>query len=370
MTGETVEVRRESSRLAILWAILRKDATLFARDWLFIFLTFLSVATFVTLYFLLPADVDQTLSIAVRGRSLEPAFRQLAEVEGEQALGISFYDDTDALRNAVASGETEIGIDFPDEFIATIQAGRPVTVTVFSRPSLPPEFSQAVSTMVREITLALSGNSLPVTEPAEESVIVGPSVGPIPLRDQLKPLYAFIILIMEALALGSLIASEIQQRTATAILVTPASITDLLVSKTVLGTLIAFSEAMLVMIIIRGLGPTPLIVVGAVFLGAILVTGVAMIAGSAGKDLVGTMLLGMMFLIPLAVPAFSVLFPGSPAAWVTYLPTYGLVNAIVQSVIYGAGWAQVGGDLLALTGWCVVFLLVGALTLRRRVRAA
>ena len=361
---------RRISRARILGAILRKDVTLFARDWLFLGLTVFSMAVFIGLYFILPAEVDQTISLAVRGQQLEPAFQQLAGEQAEgQALGISFYATTGDLRESVEAGRSEVGIDFPDGFIRSVRAGEPVTVTLYTRANLPRQVNRAVSTMVREIALALAGDQLPVVEPDEQSVIVGPRIGPVPLRDQLKPLYAFMILIMEALSLGTLIASEIQQRTATAILVTPASTSDLLISKAVLGTIIAFSEAVLVMVVIRGLGPEPLIVIFAVFLGAVLVTGIAMIAGSAGKDLVGTMLLGMLFLVPLAVPAFSVLFPGSPAAWVTWIPTYGLVSAVRSASLFHAGWAEVGADLLSLGAWGIAILVVGALILKGRVHS-
>ena len=106
----------------------------------------------------------------------------------------------------------------------------------------------------------------------------------------------------------------------------------------------------------------------AIFLGAIMVTGVAMIAGSAGKDLVATMLLGMVFLIPLTIPAFAVLIPGTAAAWVRVLPSYGLVQAVVGTSFYGYGWAEAARYLLPLAVWCVVFAVAGVLVLRRRVR--
>ena len=97
-------------------------------------------------------------------------------------------------------------------------------------------------------------------------------------------------------------------------------------------------------------------------------TGVAMIAGSAGKDLVGTMLLGMIFLIPLTIPAFAVLIPGTAASWVRALPSYGLVQAVVGTSFYGYGWGEAARYLLTLAAWCVVFAAAGILVLRRRVK--
>jgi ABC-2 type transport system permease protein len=241
-------------------------------------------------------------------------------------------------------------------------------VTVFARPTFPGEYRTAVSTMVREIAFAVAGYELPVTEPAEETVVLGPSMGPMPLRDTMRPLYAFMVLIMEAIAISVLISSEVQQGTMTALLATPAGITDVLASKGLLGTAIAFSESALVLLLIRGLGASPGIVLVALLLGAVLVTGIAMIAGSAGKDLVGTMMIGMLMLIPLAVPAFAVLIPGSVAVWVQALPSYGLVKTVTDTSMGGAGWTDALPWLGVLAAWCVASGAIGVAVLRRRVR--
>lgn len=356
------------SRLGVIAAILRKDIYLMSRDVVFVFLTLLAVATFVILYWVLPDNVDETISMGIRGEGVKTALNALAG-ESEEAMNIAWYDDTEALANAVEDRDVEIGIDFPDGFAADVASGKEVTVTVYARPNLPSEFTFAMSSMVREMAYALAGFQLPVTEPNEEMVILGAdSAGQQrPVRDQMRPLYAFMVLVMEAIALGSLIASEIQNKTVVALVVTPARLSDILGAKWIVGTLVAFSEAILIMLLIRGLGPSPGIVIAALALGAILVTGVAMIAGSAGKDLVGTMLLGIVFLIPLAIPAFSVLFPGTPAPWVRALPTYGLVRVIVDSSFHGAGWAESARHLAVLGAWCIVFDVAGVVVLGRRV---
>ena len=271
------------------------------------------------------------------------------------------------MRRTVASGELDVGIDFSDDLLAAVAAGERVTVTVFARSTLPQEYRAAVSTMVREVAFAIAGYELPVTEPDEQTVLVGRSTSAIPIRDRMRPLYAFMVLIMEAIALATLISSEVQQKTMTALLSTPARVSDVLLSKGGLGTLFAFGEAALVLLLVRGYGSAPEIVLVALLLGAILVTGVAMIAGSAGKDLISTMLLGMLILIPLTVPAIAVLFPGSSAVWMRLIPSYGLVTAVLDASVYGAGWPEVLPNLATLAGWCVVSAVVGVFVLGRRV---
>ena len=367
MTGRSPTAR--TSRLGVLATIFRKDLLLFGRDWLFLALTIASVAIFVALYYVLPAEVEPAFRLGVRGTQLRTAIEELAGAEDE-GVPIEFFERADALRAAVEAGDLDVGIDLPDGFAADVRSGEAVTVTVFARPTLPPEYSGAVSTMVREIAFAIAGYELPVVEPAEERVVLGPDSGPVPLRDRMRPLYAFMVLIMEAVALGTLISSEVQQRTLVAMLATPARVSDVILSKGALGTLIAFTEAAVVLLLVRGFGPSPGLVLLALFLGAVLVTGVAMIAGSAGKDLMGTMLNGMVILLPLAVPAFAVLFPGTPGFWVMVLPSYGLVRAILDTSVNGLGWAESLPELGMLAAWCVAIAGLGIVVLRRRMGVA
>ena len=355
------------SRAHSVITIFRKDLQLFTRDFLFIFMTVLSVVTFVTLYWVLPRNVDETISLGIRGEGLEQTFTLLAG-EQEEGMALSWFDTGESLRTAVEEKEVEIGIDFPDGFVSDIAKGSQVQVTVYVRPNLPVEVTGAMSTMVKEIAYAVAGYQLPIIEPSEQTVVLGIDRAgeQIPFRDRMKPLYAFMVLIMEAIALGTLISSEIQERTLTALLSSPARVGDIISAKILLGTLIAFSEAMIITFLIQGFGAAPGVVILALFLGALLVTGVAMIAGSAGKDLMATMLIGLLMLIPMAIPSFSVLFPGSPATWIQWLPSYGIVKAIVGSSMEGAGWSESAQYLWILAGWCVVSAAAGVLVLRRR----
>jgi ABC-2 type transport system permease protein len=350
-------------------AILRKDVYLLFREFIFVFMTVLSLVFFVGMYWLLPKNVDETISLGITGAGIENALSALAG-EADEGIDVSWYGDTAGLENAVSEKEIEIGLSFPDDFIMRIRSGDQVSVRVLSRANMPSEITGAMSSLVRELSYGIAGYPLPVSQPAEETVILGIDRAgeQLSIRDRLKPLYAFLLLIVEAIALGALIASEIQHRTVTAVLATPARLGDMLAAKGIIGTLLAFSESALVLLLIRGFGPSPGIVLVAIFLGAIMVTGVAMISGAAGKDFVSTMLLGMVFLIPLCIPAFTVLLPGAAAPWVRALPSYGLVQAIVGTSFYGYGWADAGRYLATLAAWCVVFAAVGILILQRRVK--
>ena len=172
---------------------------------------------------------------------------------------------------------------------------------------------------------------------------------------------------VEMMALATLVATEIQQRTVSAILVTPTSVNDFLAAKAILGTLLAFSQAVLLLALLGSFGSNTLVILVSVFMGAILVTGFGLWAGSAGRDFISIIFWSMLFLIPLIIPSFAVLFPGTAAPWIQALPSWGLVEAIVGATAYGEGFSELATPLVALAGWCVVTFAAGTFVLKRRV---
>lgn len=363
----------KSARLTAFVAILRKDLVLLSRDTIFLVLTVAAITIFVVLYYVLPAEVDEGFVLGAHGPGIEDTLTKLAfddagsDPENPDEAPVRFYGTAVALQSAVEAGEVEMGIDFPPDLVTSIELGQAVDVTVYSRPSLPPEYAATVSTIVREVVYAIAGHPLPVSEPEEETVILGPEQGPLPFREQLRSLYAFLVLVMESIALSALIASEVQNRTMTALLSTPARVGDVLASKGLLGASVAFSEAALVLLLVRGFGARPVPVLVALALGSMLVTGLAMIAGSAGKDLLGTMQIGLFLLVPLIIPAFAVIVPGTVAPWIRVLPSYGLVQIVIDASRYGAPWSVLLPNMAVLGSWSMFVALIGYFTLRRRV---
>ena len=178
---------------------------------------------------------------------------------------------------------------------------------------------------------------------------------------------AFFVLMVEAFALASLIAGEVQAKTVTALLVTPARTGDVLAAKTILGTLLAFIQAALLLLAVKALDGDVVLLLLIVLLGALMVAGIGMITGSAGKDFMGTLLYGMVFMVLLALPAFAVLFPGTASPWIKILPSYGIVEGIVGATIYGKGWVESAPYMALIAAWDMIILGSGLLILKKKV---
>jgi ABC-2 type transport system permease protein len=362
------------ARLGIVRAILAKDLREFTRDRFYVLVSILGLVFYVAVFWVLPGTVDETVGLGVHlegGGSPLTGLGLAVASEQVEGLEIIAFDSGEALTAAVETRDQGVvaGLDFPAGFLQDVAAGTPVSVRVLLPGDAPEELRPALAGLVRELSYAVAGEAPPVTPPALQDVVVGQDRAgqQVPLRERMRPLLLFFVLLVEMFALAALVAAEIHERTITAVLVTPARVSDVLLAKATLGTLMAFSQGLLLLLVTGSAARGFLLLATALLLGAILVTGVGLIAGSSGRDFVGIVFWSVLFMIPLAIPAFSTLFPGAAAAWVQALPTYGLVQVLLGVTAYGEGWAASLPDLATLLAWCIVVFGVGVAVLGRRV---
>ena len=365
-----------TSRASIVWAIVLKDLREFSRDKFFVYMTVAGLAAYVALFWVLPNTVSETIRVAVHQTGMDAAL-SAAQGADEQGMEFVLFGSLEEFETALGLGDEEpaerfdIGLQFPGDFLQSLADGEKTTVRVFVDGAVPPEIRDAMASLVREIAYSLTGNPLPVTQLAQDLIILGEdrSGAQVSFREKMRPLFAFMVLVVETLTLGSLVAVEIRTRTVTAVVVTRARISDFLLAKSVLGVLFTFTQAVLLMLLIRSFGNGPLILAVALLLGAVLATGVGLVAGASGKDFMGLTFYSVMFLIPLMIPAFGALYPGSASGWVKVLPSYGLVQTIVGVATYGEGWREVLPDLGMLLAWCVALFATGFFILKRKVES-
>ena len=350
-------------------AIMGKDLREFARNRFFVFITLMVLVAYVVVFWFLPDSVDETVRIGISNSVLSTDVGGVTE-SGTAGFALEIYPSEEELRTAVEEGQDDIvaGIAFPPDFFESAAAGEAPTVRLLIPAGLPPEIRLLLEGAVSEIAFGIAGAAPPV-DPITEAVVLGTdrAGNQISLREQMLPMILIMVLMVETFALSSLVAVEVQQRTAVAVLATPVRIVDFLAAKGIFGIGLALSEVVLLGLLIGAFAVNAPAVFVILLLGAVLVTGFGMIAGSYGRDFMGTLLVSMLFMIPLMIPAFGALFPGSSPTWVKVLPTYGLVNALIGVTADGESWSEIGPALLLLAAWGVAAFAAGAYILRRRV---
>lgn len=347
-------------------AILRKDVQEYRADRFFLLMTIASIVFYPLLFWVLPSTVNETIRIGVVQTGLDPVL----EASSGTGLELAPYGSQPALEAALVQGEDDLvaGLVFPSDFLVTAGTAAAAPVTLLVTANVPPEVETTLQALVSEIAFGLRGEPAPI-DPQVDAIVLGADrVGDqVTLREQMRPMIGFFVLIVETFALATLVASEVQQRTVTAVLVTPATKADFLAAKGLLGTGVAFAEAAFVMLLIGAFATGAPILLVTLLLGAAIVTGFGMVAGALGRDFMTVLFASLLFMIPLMIPAFAALFPGTSAGWIQALPTYGFVQIVVEVTTQGAGWVAVGPELLSLAAWGVVAFALGTVVLGRRV---
>jgi ABC-2 type transport system permease protein len=360
---------RPGLRAGVVRAFVVKDLRIHARDRFYVVVTIVGVVFFVGIFWLLPDTVDETLHLGVH---VEDAMAEMfAESLGDaEGFAVTRFDSSEDLEAAVEAGDPVVaGLDLPAGFLEDLAAGETGPGAGRAARRCTRGAASGLSGMVREFAFLLAGEPPPITAPDMDEAVLGVDrVGEqLSIRDQLRPVFVVMALFIEMFALASLVSVELQQRTITAVLATPARIGDVLAAKTLIGMLLAFAQAAVIMVATGAALRGPLLLAVALLLGAVLVAGVGMIAGSLGKDFIEVVFWSLLIGLPVMIPAFGALFPGSAPGWIQILPGHGLVQVMVGTTAYGEGWAEAAPYLGMLAAWCVVLYVLGIVILRRRV---
>ena len=278
---------RPVSRLSIIGSIVKKDVKEFSRDRLWLFLSLFVLIVMIVVFWVLPDNVDESIPVGLTGLGDPAALVGLEAIEDE-GLRLVAFDSAEDLRLVVAGdarawqsdGQTvvipdgsdaaepegaekvslAIGLAFPDDFLAATAAGQQTTVEVFVDARAPEELKTAMSSLVKELGYAVAGSQLPVDTARPEAIYTvlgedraGNQVTP---RESFRPILVFLVLLMEMFVMSSLIAREMQSRTVTALLVTPATIGDVLAAKGISGAVMGLGQAVILLAAINVVGPS------------------------------------------------------------------------------------------------------------------
>lgn len=348
----------------VIKALLRKDIALFMSNRFYMLITVVGLVFYIGIYFVLPAQLDEKFSLAMYAPVVPPAFTQLTEHEGVE---VASFSTKESLKQAVLDGDYQVAVALPPNIMDVWASGGKPQITVYYASTAPPEINAAIVVLVKELSYTETGQAFNFETTQE---ILGPDMlgSQIALRDRMRPLLAVFILLVEILTLASLIAVEIEQGTARALLVTPLRISDLFVAKGLLGVGLAFGQSILFMALVSGFSHQPLVILTTLLIGSIMVVGTGFLLASLSRDVMAVTGWGMLVLILLAVPGFGAVIPGLISGWARVIPSYYLTDTVSRVANYGAGWGDVSVNLVILAGFTALVICAGMLTLRRRYR--
>jgi len=354
----------------IVKTLIIKDVKLYFRNQLFAVITVLGIVMYIVIYFLMPNNVEDTISVLIYTPSAIPSI--FAQEFAERDIEVqTVLESEEALKTAVLKKEFIAGIALPENALAALEAGHDLTIPVYFQPDEPQEVVDAFSTVFtmafNDIAYYLNGAPLNmvVTEEVLGPNLAGKQIAP---RDKMLPLFAGLLLMTEMMGLANLITEERVGRTLPALLMTRMNLRELFTGKGIFGMSLAFVQVLFISAIAGGLNQEPLLIIVTLLLGSLLATGIGFLIASVTKDFMSVVSWSMLLFILFGLSSFSAIAPSLVTNWIKLIPSYYVVDTMNLVMNFDASWGDVWQNLLILLVMGFGFFWLGIVVLRRKLQ--
>ncbi|MDY6796673.1 MAG: ABC transporter permease [Actinomycetota bacterium] len=276
-----------------------------------------------------------------------------AYLEDAGAADLLVVDSADEVVGLLENKKADVGVVFAEGEKEEIEAGKITSVDLYIYgESLADSRAIAMATIagaVRSISPGVPSIYFEMVRLGEEKALS--------LMDMFLPFMVIYIILLGGLMLtASCIVNEKERRTFAALLVTPATLLEILIAFGLVGIIVSLAMGMILMLLTIGFAQTSLMLTVFV-LGSFLGVEWGLLLGLLSRDQTIFVAYIKVFGIFLVSPALFIIFPSWPQWIAKILPTYYIANPIFRISIYGEGWSELGRQVLALAGFAVLFFL-------------
>jgi ABC-2 type transport system permease protein len=306
---------------------------------------------------------EPRLGIVDLGRS-----ELVAQAQQVPGLQVTLLDDVDELRTRVESNDLDAGLVLAEGFDEAVRRGDrpPLELTVGGE-------SLASSRIVIAVTALDLVRSLDDRTPPVDVVTVRIGDEGIPLDLRLLPL---VVMMAVAIAGGMIPAAglveEKEKGTLQAMLVTPASIREVLVAKGLFGWSLAVAAGVITLLMNGVLDVSPVPVLLAVALGGVMMAQVGLLLGAWAPDTNTLFAAWKGGAILLIYPVVFFVWPDLPTWPARFGPTFYFLRPVHAISVEQAAFTDVALDLGVAAIICIALLPVVDTTgrwLERRLAA-
>jgi len=273
------------------------------------------------------------------------------ELEATDSIDLVVVDSADDVVKLVEDKKIDVGVVFAADTTERLQAGERISVDLYVNGESLAK-NRAIATAA--ITGAVRNVSPEVPQITIEQVKLGEEKA-LSFMEMLLPLFVILIIVLGAYLLpASFIVDEKEKRTITALLVSPTTLTEILVAFGMVGIVMSLVMGMILLLLTVGLS-SPLLLLVIFALGSLLGAEWGLLLGLASKDQTSLVAYMKALNIFIIAPAIFFIFPNWPQ-WIAKLfPTYYIANPIFRITIYGEGWSELGWQIFILAGFVVLF---------------
>jgi len=344
-------------------AIIKKDTLMAIRNNLLLIALFGGVL-FSLIYYALPSDVGESYELALFDEG-SSEYLEILSIFGAGGLDIDDFDSLEELTVAIENGDYVAGIYMPDNFDQDIKSGNVPTISLYYKYDLPESVRMSIEYILESSLEYLVLGIEPVINSYE---VLGEDMAgrQLPLRELSLPFYIIMALMMEMWTISTLIVEENALNTLKAVLVTPATPSDVITAKGVVGIGYSLIVVTVILLITQSLRGDAAALFVCVLLGAILSVSLGLFLGSLTKNITGSYIYVTVPYLVLVIPGLLLFFQDVSIPYIKIIPSYYLINALNDILNMGASLAGAAKDLLIVAVFDIVFFALGIFTLRRR----
>ncbi len=273
------------------------------------------------------------------------------------------YSDINVMKVDVEQGVIESGIVIPEGFDEILKKGLPGEITVFTWGETPFKDRLIAETTFAKVIAEIAGLenkiSIEIKQLGEANVTS--------LADKMLPMMIMMTIMLGGVLVPAVsIIEEKQNHTLSALNVSPARLSEILIAKALLGIVIGTSTAVVSLLLNQSFGNNPMLLVFVLLFGTMAASILGILLGAVVKDmnvLLAVLKSGSLLLI---APGIIDLIPKAPQ-WIAKLfPTYYILNPTIQVAERGAGLMDISGDLIVLMAITGIMLLILVVVVERQ----
>ncbi len=352
----------------IVLAIVRKDIVDAIKNTYILFALILPVGMSLLLGVMVPKDgKDRLLEIVV----YDPGQSQLvAQLKADPAVSLMPVDSSDAVIQRVEK-ESMVGLVLADDFDAEIAAGKTPELRLYYNGQRGSGEQAAFTQIIESALRAMAGQTMPARL-APIDVTRSGQGGEKQETDYSQ--YLLILLLVLGLTMvgvfvvPTILVEEKEKHTLQAVLVSPASYTDLVAGKVLVGLVYSLLTALILLLLNDGFSGNAAVTLLAVLLGSLFLVQCGLLLGAVFTTTTQVNTWSSIVMLALLIPAMFIMPPQPPEPIPTVtrlIPTSHMAEAIRLSLSNHATLSSVGPDLVILAASTVIVFVAVIWVLRR-----
>ncbi|UCE98234.1 MAG: ABC transporter permease [Dehalococcoidia bacterium] len=272
------------------------------------------------------------------------------------------YQDVISLKQATRSGAVDMGIVLPQNFDEIVAKKEANTIEAYIWGESLAKDRIILPTTIANLTRELADQEVPV----EIITVTLGDEASIPWSERLIPFLVLMGVFFSGLMLPSTsLIEEKQKKTFEAVVITPASISEIFIAKATMGIVLSVFMGIVILLLNQAFGANSLLLVAVLFLGAIMAVELGLICGALIRDITTLFTIWKSGGILLFGPAIVYMFPQIPEWIGNIFPTYYALQPVVEISMRSGNWSNISLNVFILIAIDIILLFFIMLAARR-----